>query len=108
MRAGGREKGGSGGHGRFERRNTRYVSYGAAVGRERLIREILFLEKLKDKAAETTIRQTALDRVATQGGRGIRGNDRHERFWTVLTTCSLQNVSIMEAVPKLQFLEQLP
>jgi hypothetical protein len=49
-----------------------------------------------NNAAETTIRQTVLHRVVTQGSRGICGNEWHERFWTVLTTCGLQNVSIMD------------
>jgi transposase len=45
--------------------------------------------------AELTIRQTVLDRVATQGSRGKRGNEWHERFWTVLTTCGIQNIPII-------------
>jgi transposase len=45
--------------------------------------------------AELAIRQTVLDRVVTQGSRGIRGNEWHERFWTVLTTCGLQDTSVM-------------
>ena len=45
--------------------------------------------------AELTIRQSVLDRVVTQGSRGTDGNEWHERFWTVLTTCSLQNISVM-------------
>jgi hypothetical protein len=49
-----------------------------------------------NNAAELIIRQTVLDRVVTQGSCGIRGNEWHEHFWTVLTTCSLQNVSIMD------------
>jgi transposase len=48
-----------------------------------------------NNAAERTIRQTVLDRVVTQGSRGIRGNEWHERFWTVLTTCGLQNIPVM-------------
>jgi transposase len=46
--------------------------------------------------AELTIRQSVLDRVVTQGSRGIAGNEWHERFWTVLTTCTLQNISVMK------------
>jgi hypothetical protein len=45
--------------------------------------------------AEITIRQTVLDRVVTQGSRGICGNEWHERFWTVLTTCGLQGTPVM-------------
>ena len=45
--------------------------------------------------AEMTIRQVALDRVVTQGSRGITGNEWHERFWSVLTTCTIQNTSVM-------------
>jgi hypothetical protein len=48
-----------------------------------------------NNAAELAIRQTVLDRVVTQGSRGIKGNEWHERFWTVLTTCGLQNISVM-------------
>jgi hypothetical protein len=47
-----------------------------------------------------TIRQTVLDRAVTQGSRGICGNEWHERFWTVLTTCALQNVSVMNYLKK--------
>jgi hypothetical protein len=46
--------------------------------------------------AELTIRQTVLDRVVTQGSRGRAGNEWHERFWTVLTTCGIQNISVMK------------
>jgi transposase len=49
-----------------------------------------------NNAAELTVRQTVLDRVVTQGSRSIRGNEWHERFWTVLTTCGLQNISVMD------------
>jgi hypothetical protein len=49
----------------------------------------------RNNEAEITIRQTVLDRVVTQGSRGIRGNERHERFWTVLTTCGLQGTPVM-------------
>ena len=48
-----------------------------------------------NNAAELAIRQTVLDRAITQGSRGIKGNEWHERFWTVLTACGLQNVSVM-------------
>ena len=34
--------------------------------------------------AELTIRQVVLDRVVTQGIRGIAGNEWHGRFWSVL------------------------
>jgi transposase len=50
--------------------------------------------------AELTIRQTVLDRVVTQGSRGIAGNEWHERFWTVLTTCTMQNISVMKYLKK--------
>jgi hypothetical protein len=46
--------------------------------------------------AELTIRQMILDRVVTQGSRGTAGNEWHERFWTVLMTCTLQNISVMK------------
>jgi hypothetical protein len=46
--------------------------------------------------AELTIRQSALDRVVTQGSRSIAGNEWHERFWSVLTTCAMQNISVMK------------
>jgi hypothetical protein len=42
-----------------------------------------------------TLPQTVLDRAVTQGSRGIRGNEWHERFWTVLTPCGLQDISVM-------------
>jgi hypothetical protein len=45
--------------------------------------------------AELAIRQTVFDRVVTQGSRGIRGNQWHERFWTVLTACGLQTIPVM-------------
>jgi hypothetical protein len=45
--------------------------------------------------AELTIRQSILDRMITQGSRGIAGNKWHECFWTVFTTCGLQNISVM-------------
>jgi transposase len=48
-----------------------------------------------NNAAELAIRQTVLDRAVTQGSRGIRGNEWHERFWTVLTTCGIQKISVM-------------
>ncbi|MDR1218807.1 MAG: transposase [Treponema sp.] len=53
-----------------------------------------------NNAAELTIRQTALDRLATQGGRGVWGGEWRERFWTVLTACALQNVSAMNYLKK--------
>ena len=55
-------------------------------------------EKLEptNNPAELTIRQTVLDRIVTQGSRSIRGTEWHERFWTVLTTCGLQNVSVLD------------
>jgi hypothetical protein len=46
--------------------------------------------------AELTIRQSVLDRVVTQGSRGTGGNKWHERFWTVITTCGLQNTPVMD------------
>jgi hypothetical protein len=46
--------------------------------------------------AELTIRQSILDRVVTQGSRGISGNEWHERFWSVFTSCTLQNTSVMD------------
>jgi hypothetical protein len=49
-----------------------------------------------NNAAELAIRQTVLDRAVTQGSRGIRGNEWHERFWTVLTTCDIQKISVMK------------
>jgi hypothetical protein len=48
-----------------------------------------------NNAAELAIRQTVLDRAVTQGSRGIRGNEWHERFWTVFTTCGMQKISVM-------------
>jgi transposase len=49
-----------------------------------------------NNAAELTIRQSVLDRVVTQGSRGIGGNEWHERFWTVITTCGLQDTPVMD------------
>jgi transposase len=46
--------------------------------------------------AERTIRQMVLDRAVTQGSRGLVGNEWHERFWSVLTTCDMQNKPVME------------
>jgi hypothetical protein len=48
-----------------------------------------------NNAAEVTIRQCVLDRVVTQGSRGTAGNEWHERFWSVFTTCGIQNISVM-------------
>jgi hypothetical protein len=45
--------------------------------------------------AELTIRQSILDRIVTQGSRGPVGNEWHERFWSVFTTCGLQNIPVM-------------
>ncbi|MDR1301622.1 MAG: transposase [Treponema sp.] len=53
-----------------------------------------------NNAAELAIRQTVLDRMVTQGSRSIWGNEWHERFWTVLTTCTLQNISVMKYLKK--------
>jgi transposase len=44
---------------------------------------------------EQTIRQVVLDRKVTQGSRGERGNNWHERFWSIATTCELQKRSVM-------------
>jgi hypothetical protein len=49
-----------------------------------------------NKAAELTIRQSVVERVVTQGSQGIAGKEWHERFWTVLTTCTVQNISVMK------------
>jgi hypothetical protein len=46
--------------------------------------------------AERTIRQVVLDRAVTQGSRGVVGNQWHERFWSVLTTCGMQEISVMK------------
>ncbi|GHU47043.1 hypothetical protein FACS1894200_01770 [Spirochaetia bacterium] len=46
--------------------------------------------------AELTVRQCVLDRVVTQGSRGEDGNNWHERFWTIFTTCGMQNISTCE------------
>ncbi|GHU46996.1 IS66 family transposase ISH10B [Spirochaetia bacterium] len=46
--------------------------------------------------AELTVRQCVLDRVVTQGSRGEDGNNWHERFWTIFTTCGMQNISVMQ------------
>jgi transposase len=46
--------------------------------------------------AERTIRQSVLDRIVTQGSRGVAGNEWHERFWSVVTTCDMQNKSVMK------------
>jgi RHS repeat-associated protein len=46
--------------------------------------------------AERTIRQVVLDRAVTQGSRGVAGNQRHERFWSVSTTCGMQEISVMK------------
>jgi hypothetical protein len=46
--------------------------------------------------AERTIRQVVLDRAVTQGSRGIAGNQWHERFWSVSTTCGMQEISVMK------------
>jgi transposase len=48
-----------------------------------------------NNAAEVTIRQCVLDRVVTQGSRGKAGNEWHERFWSVFTTCGIQNISVI-------------
>jgi hypothetical protein len=48
--------------------------------------------------AEQTIRQSVLDRVVTQGSRGIAGNEWHERFWSVFTACGMQNISVMNCL----------
>jgi hypothetical protein len=45
--------------------------------------------------AELTIRQSILDRIITQGSRGIAGTRWHERFWTVFATCTMQDISVM-------------
>jgi hypothetical protein len=46
--------------------------------------------------AEPAIRQCVPDRTVTRGSRGTAGNEWHERFRTAYTTCSLQNVSVMD------------
>jgi hypothetical protein len=48
-----------------------------------------------NNAAELGIGQTVVDRAVRQDSRGIRGNEWHERFWTVFTTCGIQNISVM-------------
>jgi transposase len=45
--------------------------------------------------AELTMRQVVLDRLVTQGSRSKQGNEWHERFWSVYTTCGLQNREVM-------------
>jgi hypothetical protein len=58
-----------------------------------------FIEEAIDPTnnpAELTIRQLVMDRMVTQGSRGTAGNEWHERFWTVLMTCSIQNISVMK------------
>jgi len=45
--------------------------------------------------AEQTIRQVVIDRKVTQGSRSERGDEWHERFWSIATTCKLQNRSVM-------------
>jgi hypothetical protein len=58
----------------------------------------LFIEKWiapTNNAGEQTIRQVVLDRKVTQGSRSEWGDEWHERFWSILTTCSLQNIPVM-------------
>jgi hypothetical protein len=48
--------------------------------------------------AELRIRQIVLDRVVTQGSRGVAGNEWHERFWSVVTTCGMQEIPVMNCL----------
>jgi hypothetical protein len=43
----------------------------------------------RNNPAELTIRQSIMDRIVTQGSRGVTGNEWHERFWSVFTICGL-------------------
>jgi len=36
-----------------------------------------------------------LDRMVTQGVRSHWGNERHERFWTVLATCKRRGLNVL-------------
>jgi hypothetical protein len=51
-----------------------------------------------NNAGEQTIRQVVLDRKVTQGSRSEWGDEWHERFWSILTTCSLQNIPVMSFI----------
>jgi transposase len=53
-----------------------------------------------NNVAELTVRQSVLDRIVTQGSRGECGYEWHERFWTVFTTCGLQNIPVMDFLKK--------
>jgi hypothetical protein len=48
--------------------------------------------------AELTIRQSVQDRVVTQGSRGVAGNEWHERFWSVVTTCGIREIPVMNCL----------
>jgi hypothetical protein len=51
-----------------------------------------------NNAGEQTIRQVVLDRKVTQESRSEWGDEWHERFWSILTTCSLQNIPVMSFI----------
>jgi transposase len=51
-----------------------------------------------NNAGEQTIRQVVLDRKVTQGSRSEWGDAWHERFWNILTTCSLQKIPVMSFI----------
>jgi transposase len=58
----------------------------------------LFIEagiEATNNAGEQTIRQVVLDRKVSQGSRSEWGDEWHERFWSILTTCSLQKIPVM-------------
>jgi hypothetical protein len=57
--------------------------------REREEEYLRFIEvgiEATNNPGELTIRQCVLDRIVTQGSRGIVGKEWHERFWSVFTT----------------------
>jgi hypothetical protein len=51
--------------------------------------------------AELTIRQSVLDRVVTQGSRDVARNEWHERFWSVVTTCGMQEIPVVNCLKEL-------
>jgi transposase len=49
-----------------------------------------------NNVAEQAIRFVVIDRVVTQGTRGLKGRTASERLWTVIATCRLQKKSTFD------------
>jgi hypothetical protein len=69
-----------------EQKEARLIGKRIAEWEEEYFRFIGAGIEATNNPAELTIRQSIVDRIVTQGSRGVAGNEWHERFRSIFTT----------------------